>query len=71
MTEQRPDHELFKTIAPYIGMDIVGALPTVASAIVLGTNDAVKLRNGNFIVKVGTEIKGMKAYYPAMKSDWV
>lgn len=71
MTEYRPNHELMSMISPLISMNIVGKLDTVASAIVSGTNRALKLKNGNFIVKTGQETKGMKAYHPAMKSDWV
>jgi Cdc6-like AAA superfamily ATPase len=71
MSSQRPDHYLMEMIAPCLTLNIVGHLETVFSAIVLGTNDAVKLKNGQFIVKTGQETKGMKAYHPAMKSDWV
>lgn len=71
MTVQRPTHYLMERLTPCLTMNIVGQQDTVSSAIVLGTNDAVKLRNGNFITKIGTEMKGMKAYHPALKSDWV
>lgn len=69
MTAQRPTHYLMERLTPCLTMNIVGKQETVSSAIVLGTNDAVKLRNGNFIIKIGTQMKGMKAYHPAMKSD--
>jgi hypothetical protein len=58
-------------IASFITTNIVGHLDTVSSTLVLGTNEAVKLKNGNFIVKTGRETQVIKAYHPAMKSDWV
>lgn len=71
MTTQRPTHYLMERIGLYLSMNIVGQQETVSSAIVLGTNEAVKLKNGNFIIRTGQKTKGMKAYHPAMKSDWV
>lgn len=58
-------------IASFITTNIVGHLDTVSSTLVLGTNEAVKLKNGNFIIKTGKETKAIKAYHPAMKSDWI
>lgn len=71
MTLQRADLELMKKFSPYVGMNIVGTLSFVESTIVLKTSEAPNLKNGTFIVKTATETKGMKAYHPAMKSDWV
>lgn len=71
MTEKRPTHSLMEMIGPFLTMNIVGHLETVSSAIMLGTNDAVKMKTGTFIIKTGNETKTIKAYHPAMKSDWV
>jgi hypothetical protein len=68
---QRQTHYYLEMIASFITTNIVGHLDTVSSTLVLGTNEAVKLKNGNFIIKTGKEAKVIKAYHPAMKSDWI
>lgn len=68
---QRQTHYYLEMISSFITTNIVGHLDTVSSTLVLGTNEAVKLKNGNFIIKTGKEAKVIKAYHPAMKSDWI
>lgn len=62
--EQSPSLELMSKLEPFLSVKIVGRLATVSSAIILGTNDAVKLRTGEFIVQSNNVKKTIKVFPP-------